>query len=250
MAADELIVLILAGGKGTRMKSDLAKVLHEVCGRAMIEYVLDTSEALKPDRIIVIVGHQAERVENVVGGRGVCVLQEPQLGTGHAVMCAAHEIKKSGADGTLVLLYGDVPLITPETINKLLAEHISRGHSATVLSTVLPDASGYGRIIRKEDGTLDRIVEDKDASAEEKNIREINSGIYCFNITDLIELLDELTNENAQGEYYITDAAEILNSKGKTVGVVTAKDPGEVEGVNNVEQLACAEQTLKSRTNR
>lgn len=245
MGTDELIVLILAGGKGTRMKSDLAKVLHPVGGRPMLEYVLDTSRALEPGRIIVIVGHQAERVESLVGDRAECVLQEPQLGTGHAVMCAADRFNQS--QGTLVLLYGDVPLITPRTVRGLLEHHRSGGHSATVLSTVLQDASGYGRIIRKENGDLDRIVEEKDACAGEKEIREINTGIYCFNIPDLVPLLDELSNDNAQGEYYITDAAEILNGKGKSVGVMAAADPGEVEGVNNAGQLARVEQVLSSR---
>jgi len=240
-----LIILVLSAGRGTRMESDLAKVLHEVGGRPMVEYVLDTAEELRPEKTIVVVGHQAGKVREVVAGRAECALQEPQLGTGHAVMCARRLFEESPGD--LLLLYGDVPLITPETARNIVDTHRNGSFSGTVLTAVLDDPTGYGRIIRKQDGSVDRIVEHKDASEEEKKVREINTGICCFRIPDILPVLGELSDDNAQGEYYITDAFELLNRRGLRVGAAAARDPEEVEGVNTLEQLAHVSNMISRR---
>jgi len=241
----DIRIVILSAGKGTRMKSDLAKVLHEVAGRPMLEYVLDTAEKVGAAERLVVVGHQAERVEAVVGGRGKCVLQAPQQGTGHAVMCARPFFQ--GSAGDLLVLYGDMPLISEKTVRAVLAAHGGGGNSATVLTAALEDPAGYGRIIRGPDGRFERIVEHKDATEAERLVKEVNTGIYCFRIPDLLEALDELTNDNAQGEYYLTDTVELLNRRGRKVGAVVLEDPLEAEGINTVEQLARAEELLLAR---
>ncbi len=237
--------MILAAGKGTRMKSDKAKVLHEINGRPMVEYVLDKAWEVSGKPPVVVVGHQAQAVEAVVGGRGRCVLQSPQLGTGHAVMMGAPLFENSG--GTLVVLYGDVPLLTSETIQGLIAAHNTGGHAATILSAVLDDPTGYGRIVRTPEGNLDRIVEHKDASEAIRAIAEINTGLCCFDIPALVPALKQLRNDNSQGEYYITDVPGIFNAAGLTCGVTIARDPLETEGINTLEQLARAQEIMNSR---
>lgn len=245
MSDNHITAVILSAGKGTRMKSDLAKVLHPVCGRPMLEYVLDAADALGDVEKVVVVGHQADSVKKVVGDRAKCALQQPQLGTGHAVMCAREHLE--GRGGTMLLLYGDVPLITAGTLKNMMSSHMDSGCAATVLTAVLSDPTGYGRIIRREDNLLDRIVEHKDASPEELAVNEINTGICCFDMEKLLEVLDELTDDNAQGEYYITDAIGLLNNHGYKVGAVVAQDPVEVEGINTLEQLQRTEKIMSER---
>lgn len=235
MRVDELVVLILAAGKGTRMKSDLPKVLRKVHGRPMLEHVLDKAERLGADRTIVVLGYRWDSVEPVVRGRAEHVVQAPQLGTGHAVMCAAPGFESS--KGTLLMLFGDVPLLRESTIRRMLEVHASEGNAATVLSAILDDPAGYGRVIRGEAGGLDRIVEHKDASESERAVKEINTGLCCFSIPRLIEVLKEISNNNTQGEYYITDAIGLMRGRGWPVGAVVLEDYREAEGINTEEQL-------------
>jgi len=239
---DELIVLIMAAGKGTRMKSDLPKVLHCVSGKPMLEYVIEKAEHLKAGRIIVIVGYQAEKVMPLIEGRTEFVLQEPQLGTGHAVMCAAPKFEAS--TGTLLLLSGDVPLLTKATLLRLVEVHKKEANKATVLTAILDDPAGYGRILRDGASGVDRIVEHKDASEQERAINEINTGLYCFDIPALLTVLKEISNNNAQGEYYVTDAIGLMRMRGWKVGAVVAGDHRETEGINTKEQLLRAERDL------
>lgn len=242
---NDLTILILAAGKGTRMKSDMAKALHKVNGRHIVDYVIDVAEKLTETKPIVVVGHQADEVKKTVGNRALFALQSPQLGTGHAVMAAAPLFKNSTGD--MLLLYGDVPLITEKTTEKLIKTHRAGGFYATVLTSFPPDPTGYGRIIRNEDGTLNRILEHKDASDDERLIKEINTGIICFKIAELIEALGELSDNNNQKEYYITDIPEIFNSKGLRVGAVAVDDPQEVEGINTIEQLEQIESVMERK---
>ncbi len=238
--------LILAAGKGTRMKSDLAKVLHPLGGRAMIHWVLDSAEAAGLAPNILVVGHQADRVREELAGREVgFALQARQLGTGHAVIMAKDEIEN--LQGDLLVLSGDVPLIRPETLTGLLDLHRERKAAATVLSAVLEDPAGYGRVLRNAEGDLEAIREHRDATEAEREVREINSGIYVFRLPDLLEALELLRDDNEQGEYYLTDTLEILKGLGRRVAASVCPDPGEIGGINDVTQLRGAEEVLAER---
>lgn len=241
----------MAAGLGTRMKSNRAKVLHKLDGRALINYVVEAALALDPKSICVIVGHQAEEVQAVIksefADERVCfAVQEKQLGTGDAV--ASTRERYSAANSTIVVLTGDVPLISSSTIDALVAEHVSSAAAATLLSVRLADPSGYGRVVRNSDGTFDKIVEQKDASDAEKNVDEINAGFYCFDSAKLYDALSRLSNDNAQGEYYLTDIPGILKEDGAAVGIHIAPDAREVEGVNDRRQLAGMEAEMRTRT--
>jgi UDP-N-acetylglucosamine diphosphorylase/glucosamine-1-phosphate N-acetyltransferase len=239
------VAVLLAAGKGTRMKSDLAKVLFPLGGKPLVLYVVDAVVAAGCDRIIVVVGHQADRVRDVLRGRDVeCVLQEPQLGTGHAVSCAAPLL--AGVTGPVAVLAGDAPLIRPGTLRSMLEHHVRAGAAVTLLSAILPDPSGYGRVVRKE-GRVVAIVEDKDAGPEERAIREINSSIYAFDGPFLLRSLPSLKNENRQREYYLTDLVHLAFAEGRPVEARPVDDPHEVEGVNTPEQLDEAERLLAER---
>ena len=228
--------LILAAGKGTRMKSDLAKVLHPVDGRTLIEYVVDTAESLHLHPNVVVVGHQAERVQEQLKGRDVVfALQAEQKGTADAVRRA--EPLLQGFEGTLAILCGDVPMLRPETLAELFRLHEAGGYDATILTAILEDATGYGRILRGESGDVLRIVEHKDATEEERRVREINSSTYCFSYPWLHKALAEVRADNAQKEFYLTDTIAILRGWGRKVGAWAAPDPREVSGINTVEQL-------------
>ncbi|MEO7659508.1 MAG: sugar phosphate nucleotidyltransferase, partial [Pyrinomonadaceae bacterium] len=237
-------VLIMAAGLGTRMKSGLAKVLHKLDGRPLINHVCEAALKLKPQKIYVIVGHQAHDVEAAVlneTDRNIAIfaLQKEQLGTGDAVN-AARGLIESGC-ATLVVLSGDVPLIRSETLSaleKLHHDFDGSGAACTILSVRLDDPSGYGRVVRSGDGSFVKIVEQKDASDEERKVDEINSGIYCFDSKKLFAALSEVKNENAQGEYYLTDVPQILRRQGEKVAVFQADEPREIEGVNDRRQLA------------
>lgn len=236
-AVKQYAALILAAGKGTRMKSHLCKVLHMVAGRAMISYVVDAVRAAKLHDICVVVGHQADEVKAHVAGDGVrFVVQEPQLGTGHAV-AAAHPVF-SGFEGDILILCGDVPLITPRTIEDFLRFHEQALSRISVLTTCLEDPFGYGRIVRTGDGGIVRIVEEKDASEEERTIREVNTGIYLVQGQLLYRILESLSPNNAQGEYYLTDIVTRAVDEAIPVHGYTLPDPTETIGINTRVDLA------------
>lgn len=238
--------LILAAGQGKRIKSDLPKVLHKVSGKEMVNHVIDTMRKSDINDINVIIGKGAELVREKTSSRNVAYsVQDEQLGTGHAVKCAIDFLK--GKTGTVGIFCGDAPLIKDETVEKLLNEHIEKGNSATLLSSVLKDATGYGRIIRENDEVL-KIVEHKDCNEDELNVKEMNAAMYCFDIEELLECLNKITNNNEQGEYYLTDVIGILKDNGKKVGAVVI-DYEETIGVNSRVQLAEAEEILRKRIN-
>ena len=242
-----LNVLVMAAGLGTRMKSKRAKVLHELAGRPLIAHVVRTAQTLDPKTILVIVGHQAEEVEQAVlaeiGELASFAIQAKQRGTGNAVESARRQLEDSGS--LVLLLSGDVPMIRAETLRKLIDHHRETDAACTILGVRLENPTGYGRIIRDEQGRFEKIVEQKDASEEERQVREINSGIYCFESNDLFEALKRVEPKNQQGEYYLTDVAEILNSSKRTVEVFTHTDPREVSGVNTRAELAEFENLMR-----
>ena len=239
--------VILAAGMGTRMKSKMPKVLHKVCGKPLSKWVIDASKAAGADKVCAVVGHKAETVKEVLGDVCEFALQAEQKGTGHAVMQAIDVIKNS--KGEVVILNGDTPLITAETINKAIEYHKNNGNQATVITAILDDATGYGRIVRDNDGSVLKIVEQKDASEEEKKINEVNSGMYVFDAQSLVYALDKITPNNAQGEYYLTDTLEILLSAGKKIGCYAISDNDEIRGINDRVQLNEAEKIMQKRIN-
>lgn len=239
--------VILAAGMGTRMKSKMPKVLHTVCGKPLSKWVIDASKAAGADKVCAVVGHKAETVKEVLGDVCEFALQAEQKGTGHAVMQAIDVIKNS--KGEVVILNGDTPLITAETINKAIEYHKNNGNQATVITAILDDATGYGRIVRDNDGSVLKIVEQKDASEEEKKINEVNSGMYVFDAQSLVYALDKITPNNAQGEYYLTDTLEILLSAGKKIGGYAISDNDEIRGINDRVQLNAAEKIMQKRIN-
>lgn len=238
--------LILAAGEGTRMRSSLPKVAHEILGIPMVRLVVDAARAAGCDRIIAVTGHKAEQVEALLADV-TCVRQDRQLGTGHAVMCAADAL--AGVAGSLVVLSGDTPLMTPETIRGLVAMRESSGEAATLLTAHMADPAGYGRIVRDRDGGVAAIVEEKDCTPEQRAIHEVNTGTYCFDVAVLLARLEQLSTDNAQGEYYLTDMVEIMNREGLAVGATMTEDPLETLGVNSRVQLAQAAKVLQQRVN-
>jgi len=241
----KVMAIILAAGQGKRMKSKLYKVLHPVCGKPMVGHVLQTVKEAACERTVVVVGHGAEAVQSYIGNEAEFVLQEQQLGTGHAVRQA--EALMAGEEGTTVILYGDTPLVTSETIKELLALHTRTAAAATVLTAVVPNPQGLGRIIRDDAQRVQRIVEQKDCTPEQAAITEINTGMYCFDNKKLFEALKQVKNDNAQGEYYLTDVMEILKDAGETVEAYCAPDFAEGIGVNDRVGLAEAEQLMRQR---
>lgn len=238
--------LILAAGQGKRINSNIPKVLHKVCGKEMVNHVIDTLRRTNVEDINVIIGKGAELVKTNTESRSVTYsMQEEQLGTGHAVKCAADFLK--GKKGTVAVFCGDAPLIKEDTINKMFDEHLANKNSATVLTSILDDATGYGRIIRSGDEVL-KIVEHKDCNAEELKVNEMNAGVYCFDIELLLESLEKLSNSNAQGEYYLTDVIGILKEEKYRVGAVIT-DYEETIGVNSRVQLSQVESILRNRIN-
>jgi UDP-N-acetylglucosamine pyrophosphorylase len=241
-----LAVVIMAAGKGTRMKSDLPKVLHPANGRPVVEYVIEKSLSLKPESIVLIIGHQAELVRQATADSPVSyALQQPQLGTGHAIMQTEPLLKDF--DGEVIILSGDAPLVTTLTLRELLAFHRLHQAVATVLTADMDDPTGYGRIIRDHGGDeVLRIVEQKDASEEEKAVTEINSGVYVFDARELFAALKGITNTNAQQEYYLTDVFGICFGRGLKVCAFKVGDPNEIRGINTPEQLHEAELLLQT----
>ena len=243
------VALILAAGEGTRMKSDKPKVAHEVLGKPMIGWVVSAAAAAGCERVVVVTGHHAEVVEALLPNGVASVRQEQQLGTGHAVMSARDALH--GFSGSLVVLSGDTPLLSAETIAGLIAMREASGSALTLLTTNFPDPTGYGRIVRDmKDGSVARIVEEKDCSAEQRHITEINTGTYCFDAEVLFAHLDRLSTENAQGEYYLTDMVAVFAGEGLMVSASATDDPLETMGVNSRVQLAEANKIMQRRINR
>ena len=247
MAKQNLEVVILAAGLGTRMKSATIKILHRAAGRPIIDYVLDLAADLTDAPPVMVVGHQRDAVQQAVAGRARFAVQEQQLGTGHAVLQAATILEASGLKGRRVLvLSGDVPLTRPETLQELLDEHERSQNALTLLTMKLDDPAMYGRIVRDSNGVA-KIVEAKDASPEEKRINEVNAGVYVFDGEHLFDNLRNLSNTNAQGEYYLTDLIAVLRKSGRRVGAVVAGDPIEALGVNSRADLAQVEGEIQRR---
>lgn len=246
----DVAAIILAAGKGTRMKSGLVKVMHCLAEKPMIEYSVRVAKAAGAGRIAVVVGHQAERVrEYFAADESITfALQEEQLGTGHAAAAARSAL--TGFNGTVLILCGDVPLLRGETVKTMLAAHEQRGASVTVLTTHLAAPYGYGRIVKREGGRISRIVEEKDATAEERGISEINSGIYCVSAEFLFAALASLNCDNAQGEYYLTDIVKRASEENRLCLAFSTPNPDEVMGVNDRVQLAEAAAIMRDRINR
>lgn len=248
-----LKAVILAAGKGTRMKSDKPKVVHQVMGKPMVYYSIEAAKQAGVDKVCVIVGYQADVVKEAVVEAYQnqaetkhfisYALQEEQLGTGHAVKCASSFI---GTEGNVVILCGDTPLVTGDTLKKAIQTHETEGNGVTVISAILSQPFGYGRIIRDASG-LQKIVEEKDATEEEKLVQEVNSGMYIFRADALSEALSQISNHNAQGEYYLPDTIEIIKNMGFSVNAVPMDDADEIKGVNTLEQLAEAESLMSWR---
>jgi bifunctional UDP-N-acetylglucosamine pyrophosphorylase/glucosamine-1-phosphate N-acetyltransferase len=243
-----LEVIILAAGLGTRMKSSTIKILHRAAGRPIVDYVLDLAANLCDTPPVMIVGHQREHVQQSVGERARYAVQEEQLGTGHAVLQAAPLLEASGVQGKRILiLSGDVPLTRRETLQRLLDEHERNGNALTLLTMKLAEPAMYGRIVRDDSGAVTRIVEAKDATSEQKRIDEVNAGIYVFDGEHLFDNLRHLKPENAQKEYYLTDLLAVIRNAGHRVGAVIANDPVEALGVNSRGELAQVENEIQRR---
>ncbi len=238
-----LAAVILAAGEGTRMESDLAKVLHRIGGKTMIRRIVESVKNTSPGRIIVVVGYQAEAVKEEFNGEDIdFALQEKRLGTGHAVMQTKGVLEDFS--GTVIILTGDTPLLTPRTLIDFYRFHRENGNAATVMSTRMDDPAGYGRIIRGEQDRLEKIVEHADASPGERKIDEVNSGIFCVDSDYLFDSLSEIRKDNTQDEYYLTDIIEILNRRGVRTGVYLCGNNLEVTGINTRSQLEEAERLI------
>ena len=242
-----LSTIIMAAGKGTRMKSDLPKVLHKINSRPMIHYVIDLAEKINSEKTVLIIGHKKELVKKECSSRNVAfVVQEPQLGTGHAVQMTKDHFRDYAGD--VLILSGDVPLLSEKTIRKLIDEHFSGNAKATLLTAKLDDPSGYGRVIRDSSGFVKEIIDNKDANAEQKKINEINVGIYIFSAPSLFPALERIKNDNTQGEYYLPDVISIFINESKEIRAVISDSFDETRGINTIEQLKEAETILNSKS--
>ena len=244
---EEVIAIILAAGKGTRMKSDKSKLVHKIYGKEIVLRSYENTKKAGIDNIIAVVGHLKEQVKDVLKDRVKYVYQEEMLGTGHAVMQAKEFLQ--GRKGKVVVLNGDVPILRPETIRNLVEKSIANKEYATLLTAIYDNPYGYGRIIRDEGGNVEGIVEEKDATEMQRKIKEINAGIYCFDIEELLKALDSINNDNASGEYYITDVIKIMNDNGLKTGAVIVEDNTEILGVNDRVQLEILTKILRMRIN-
>ena len=242
-----IFAIVLAAGQGTRMKSKLYKVLHPVCGKPMVQHVVDHIGTLNVERIVTIVGHGAEMVKEQLGEQSEYVLQAEQLGTAHAVQQA--EPILGTLEGTTLVVCGDTPLIRPETMKALFDYHTSQNAKATILTAVASDPTGYGRILRDVKGNVAQIVEQKDATEEQRKVTEINTGTYCFDNKALFEALKLVKNDNAQGEYYLPDVIEILQKQGEIVAAYVTDNFDETLGVNDRFALSQAEEIMRARIN-
>lgn len=240
--------IVLAAGQGTRMKSKLYKVLHKVCGKPMVKHIVDMLHKVQVDRTVVVVGHGASMVRDVLGDQVEYAIQEQQLGTGHAVLQTADLLET--LEGVTLILYGDTPLLTEETITNLIRIHTEKQASGTLLTAQMENPTGYGRIVRDPQGLVLRIIEEKDCTVEERKINEINTGTYCFNNRLLYEALHQVTNHNAQGEYYVTEVIGILHKAGHHIEGYCMSDPAEATGVNDRIALSQVEAILRKRINK
>lgn len=248
MNKEQFSIIILAAGKGTRMKSTQAKVLHEVFFAPMVHHVLYATQPLNPDTTVVIVGHQQHIVEKALSSFHVSfVAQKEQLGTGHAVLVASDVFDDS--PGTVMILCGDTPLIRSKTLEKMLDYHLNQQRDLTLLTTEMQDPTNYGRIVTKSDGSIKQIVEQKDATSEQLEISEINGGIYCVDKHFLFSALKRVGTDNSQGEIYLTDIVQLAVNEGLSVGKYTVPDSVEVLGVNSRLELSHAQIELQTRRN-
>ncbi len=243
----DVIAVVLAGGKGTRMKSNKSKLVHKIYGKEIVLRSVENAKKAGIEEIITVVGHQREQVQEVLGDSVKYAYQEEMLGTGHAVMQARKYLE--GKKGKVVVLNGDVPILRPETISTLIEKSTSNKEYATLLTAIYDNPFGYGRIIRDEGGNVEGIVEEKDATELQREIKEINAGIYCFDIEELLKALDSIDNKNASGEYYITDVIQIMNDRGLKTGAVIVEDNTEILGVNDRVQLEIVTKILRMRIN-
>lgn len=239
--------IILAAGQGTRMKSKLYKVLHPVCGKPMVQHVIDQVKSLDINEIVTIVGHGAEKVKEQLGEVSQYALQAEQLGTAHAVQQAGDML--TDKEGVTIVVCGDTPLIKAETMEALFKHHEETSAKATILTAKAEDPTGYGRIVRNSEGFVEKIVEHKDANEQERSINEINTGTYCFDNKMLFEAIQNVSNDNVQGEYYLPDVIEILKNQGEIVSAYVTDNFAETLGVNDRVALAQAERTMKNRIN-
>lgn len=244
---DNIMAIVMAAGKGTRMKSKKSKLVQKIYGKEIVKRAVENAKDAGVNDIVAVVGYQKEEVMAVLGDAVKYAFQEDMLGTGHAVLQAKQYLQ--GKKGRVLVLNGDVPLLRPETLNKLLEKSIENKEYATLLTAIYDNPYGYGRIIRDEGGSVSAIVEEKDTTEDQKEIKEINAGIYCFDIEELLAALDELKPNNAQGEYYITDVIGIMNKKGLKTGAVVVEDNTEILGVNDRIQLEMLTKVLQMRVN-
>ncbi|MCP3676826.1 MAG: NTP transferase domain-containing protein, partial [Deltaproteobacteria bacterium] len=241
--------IVLAAGLGKRMCSTLPKVLHRVCGRSMLFYPLETLRGVKVKKTVVVIGHGGESVREFFGNSGVTfVTQEEQLGTGHAVRCAEKALR--GFSGDILILSGDVPLIQPGILKELIRRHRKGGATLSLVTMALEEPTGYGRIVRDSSGAVERVVEEKDTTTDERRLREVNAGIYMVDAEFLFSNLKRVKSSNAQGEYYLPDLVSMAVGGGGRVVAVQHSDPREVMGVNNRVELAGANGVMRERINR
>ncbi len=241
----KLKAVILAAGKGTRMKSDLPKVVHTIDGKCLVDYAIEAAKGAGADEVCLVVGYKSDVVKESIQNKDVAfVMQEEQLGTGHAVKCAKDFM---GEDGQTMILFGDTPLITAKTLKNLADYHKEKGNTVTVLSAMMEDPTGYGRIIRDEKGKFVKSVEHKDANEKELASHEVNSGMYIFDTKELKEALEKITPNNAQGEYYLPDTLTIIKEKGLRVDAYALDNPEDITGVNDQEQLKAATEIIHAR---
>lgn len=243
----EVTAIVLAAGKGTRMKSEKSKLVHKIYGKELVKRVVETARKSGIEDIITIVGYKKEQVQIVLGDTVKYAYQEEMLGTGHAVMQAEELLK--GKEGKVVVLNGDVPILRPETVKKFVQKSIKHKESATVLTAIYNNPTGYGRIVRDIGGNITGIIEEKDATDEQKKIQEINAGIYCFDIQELLKALKKIEPNNVQKEYYLTDVVRIMNEDGLKTGAFIVEDNTEILGVNDKMQLELLTKILKLRIN-
>ena len=242
-----VMTVIMAAGKGTRMKSNKSKLVHKIYDKELVKRVAELAVNIGSDEVVAVVGHLREQVEAVLGDTVKYAYQDELLVTGHAVMQAKKYLE--GKKGKVIILYGDVPIIRKETLQNLVEKSIKNKEYATLLTAIYENPTGYGRIIRDEGGNIKAIVEEKDANMFEKEIKEINSGIYCFDIEELLQALKHIKPNNAQGEYYLTDVIKIMNDKGLKTGAVIVEDNTEILGVNDRSQLELLTRVLRMRIN-
>ena len=242
-----VLALVLAAGKGTRMKSEKSKLVHKIYGKELVKRVVETAKKSGVDEVITVVGYKKEQVQLVLGDSVKYAYQEEMLGTGHAVLQAEEYLKDK--TGKVVVLCGDVPILRVETIKNLINKSIQNKEYATVLTAIYSNPTGYGRIVRDIGGNIKGIVEEKDATEEQKKIQEINAGIYCFDIQELLQALKQIEPNNSQKEYYLTDVIKLMNEKGLKTGAVIVEDNTEILGVNDKMQLELLTKVLKLRIN-